>query len=168
MPKKKLDLPEELNNKLTALTDLQKQKAEIEKGAIDLLKGTLKQLLVDVPELEGISWCQYVPGFNDGEPCEFSIMGLEVKFAGVSEKDMEQLEEDCDSTEGYAPINDQMDILQYGELKARYGEKLFKYIDKVESVIYSLEDCVKSAFGENARVVVTRSGIEVEDYDCGY
>ena len=165
------ELPGELNANLTKLTDLAKQREDLKTTAINALKGTLQQLLKDIPELDGVRWAQYGPGFNDGDPCLFRVCELEVKFAGLSDEDNDKLEDNYESngeSEGYAPLDDQIDILQYAELKKNYGDNLFKYLEKVQEMIKGLEDCCQSAFGDNARVVVTRSGIEVEDYDCGY
>jgi hypothetical protein len=168
MPKTKLSLPQDLEEKLDKLSSLQEEKKQLEKDAIALLKGTLQQLLKDIPELEGVRWSQYIPGFNDGEPCEFSVNELEVKFAGISEADCNSIESLTGETDGYGPIAEQIDILQYAVLKEKYGDKLFKYLEKVNDTIYDLEDSLQTAFGDNARVVVTKDGIEVEEYDCGY
>ena len=38
--------------------------------------------LIDNPAVAGVRWTQYTPYFNDGDPCTFSVHGLEISLVG--------------------------------------------------------------------------------------
>jgi len=165
---KLFDLPVDLQDKLTELSNIVKKKGEIQTQALALLKSTLKQLLIDIPEIEAVRWNQYIPGFNDGEPCEFSINAMQIKMQSVSEKEMKEIENETGVADGFLSLDYDIDILQYDDLEKKYGKKLFKHIAKIQDTIYSLSDVLESEFGPNTEITVTSKGIEVDDYDCSF
>jgi len=51
----------------------------LQKGK-DLLKKGLNVIFEEYPNIDSISWNQYTPYFNDGDPCEFSVNTWDIKF----------------------------------------------------------------------------------------
>lgn len=95
-----------------------------------------------------IEWTQYVPGFNDGDACLFTVSEPEL-FADV---DGEEKEFDSYS-------------LDDADAKAAIGQKSLDAFDAAWSIP---EEILQAVFGENVKVVITADDVEVEEYDCGY
>lgn len=89
------------------------------------------------PDVKNVTWTQYTPSFNDGDPCTFR-----------SGHTYPGLNTDEDGEEGDAPDG------AYGAVK-----KALSVFD---------DDDMYAFFGNGTRVTVTRKGVKVEDYDCGY
>lgn len=125
----------------TILEDFQKQRNKLCKETEGLLKDNFKKIFEKHSKLEAFSWTQYTPGFNDGEPCEFTIS---VDF------------EDSDN----------LTISENASKKEI--ESINKTLNEVSDIIYEMEDFLKEVFGNGVMVIVTKENISVEDYDCGY
>lgn len=176
---------------------LVEQYHETRKNLAKELEVNFKPLFTEVFEtfsnLTSVSWVQYTPHFNDGEPCEFSVYGfdfntndgyLEQNFDKVNSY-IHYLENEVfpDSTYPYYTeelcqqkykisrteklvgfIPDSIKNLSYQELK--------EYRDKL-GVLHSLKtllnlipyEIYNDMFGDGVEVTVTREKIEVEEYD---
>lgn len=141
------------------------------------------------PEATAIVWTQYVPYFNDGDPCVFSVHEAELKV------DVSQMAPDVKVLLGYDEEEDEDDYgYGYGEqcagnvltslgnvdstcnwdLCARKNVSRRKLSDSEQSLLddycqlskclQSLEDLLQAVIGDDCLVRVTRDGIETEDY----
>lgn len=102
------------------------------------------------PDVDAIRWTQYTPHFNDGDVCEFSRHEFDIRGHGdeqlVSGQEMDE------------------DGFYYGwdiDDKCALG----KALDVLEDTFSELEDVFQASFGDGVRVVATRKGFTVEDYD---
>jgi hypothetical protein len=133
------------------IKEIEKTISEAKKQAKTAFSDELKELFVRHPEIKVIQWTQYIPSFNDGDACEFSIGEVivsnyeDVSFDGEWEGDDPE-PKDLDS----------------------YIRN--KSVDAVTSFINSRsgEEVLEFAFGVNVAVKVTADGITIDDYDCGY
>lgn len=173
--------------------EAQKQIVEAQKVMAESVKEVLSDgmnaIFQHYPFLGSVHWTQYTPYFNDGEPCVFSahfypgINSLKDIEDGTESKWSEEHGEDfaskCDEkryvgydsstrTSKYEP-NDAHDPAYTAcenEITA-----LFKGLQGESTgprnwdVPSTFDMALLQAFGDHARVVITRSGIEVDTCD---
>ena len=94
-----------------------------------------KEVFDKHPEIESVKWHQYTPFYNDGETCVFGLHGVHVYD------------------------KDEKEYMSWGD------EPLEKVANDIESQLEAIEDVLQEAFGDHAEVIVTRTGVEVEEYD---
>jgi hypothetical protein len=130
------------------------------------LKEYAEEIFKKNPKLKRFSWTQYTPYFNDGSPCEFGINGdyPRVEFEGsdgMVDIDWELIKNSGTYQEPKYYISDTYkDLISLEE-----AQKIQADIhDFICDAIYPFENQVQSLLGEG-EVIVTPSGIEVEDYD---
>lgn len=145
-----------------------------------------------IPEGFAIAWRQYTPGFNDGEPCTFSVDTPDVfklekaeAHEGADEEDEQDEDDfDYDDVDGIG-----LTAKNYGRDHTTSGthanDKAWSYTQEAEPVIEGLsieafdalaaawadlpEDLLAKAFGDGAAIKIESGGkIVVNDYDCGY
>jgi hypothetical protein len=51
----------------------------------DALKEAFKELFDKHPRLESVTWVQYTPYFNDGDPCYFSVHDFDASISEPEE-----------------------------------------------------------------------------------
>lgn len=165
----------EIENRMKdIMADHKIMKAKVDdntKEAVSLLKTLIKE----TPEILAVRWSQYTPGFNDGEPCEFSINDLQLKFnpKAVPVPDDREKDEDEDGQDGFIEISDvdtflaaQEDVMNFQEVAAI--EKKVKLFGQIHQTLSEAGNALEEAFGNNIMITVTAKGIETDDYDCGY
>lgn len=133
--------------------DYKKQMKSEGKKAIS--KGA-KELFEKYPVLEAIRWQQWVPGFNDGEPCEFTVGEVNFQFNDKSIQGDEEnwYEDTCEDFVVSSGSN---------------NSQMAKDLNKFSSAVAELEDMLEETFGANQEITIRRSGkVTVEDYECGY
>ena len=102
----------------------------------DALKEAFKEVFEKHPSLYSISWRQYTPYFNDGDPCYFRVSEYEIEF--VEDEDDEAAANDDHSQAEEAVQN------------------LFDDLD---------DDLLESVLGDHIRVEVTAEGFSVREYE---
>lgn len=149
------------------------------------------------PEVQAIGWTQYTPGFNDGDPCTFSVHDVDVLVQTSEEilaayRDSDEYEEDeidwnhINLEELYGAVGeweyvdsvyrckhwrleDQIKWKQEHPETCARAEELDTEIERMKNVLRKFPDEVyQTAFGDGSKIIVTRNGIEVNEYDCGY
>jgi hypothetical protein len=112
----------------------------------------------DKSPYEAISWTTYIPGFNDGDPCTFSVGSVYATKTKLTKKQQDHWREQTSP-------GDDWDADEYGEIEAEdvYGKgTICEFINKNE-------DLLEKAFGSDTHVTWIRGkGIKVEEYHCGY
>lgn len=145
---------------------------KVKQDLVDKLKPSFKDMFIPFlekyPEIKRLSWTQYTPYFNDGEPCVFSVGDL---FGFLD------IEDECDY-EGSLPIydwyfNEEKDYQKkfMDQMREMFGsvEKVkelsndFKSLQKAFNKIP--EDIMEQIFGDHAKIIVTKDGLDVEEYD---
>lgn len=139
---------------IDALNELADDFAKTKKSFMDRAKEKLTPALLSVfdkhSELVAIGWTQYTPFFNDGDTCEFGVNDL------CATTVPEEVEENLYEWEydGYA-----------GEsIKERYKD-ILPTLRELGSTLNSNSELLEEVFGDHVRVIVTKNGIEVEEYD---
>ena len=108
----------------------------------DSLKGVFKEVFERHPNITKLTWTQYTPYFNDGEPCVFSVNDMTVFDDTVDEDDDEGL------------------YLGWGEGQKRYPDLL-----AISRSLEAADDLLLEMFGDHCRVTITPKGIDVEEYE---
>jgi hypothetical protein len=120
----------------------------------------LKDIFVRHPELKVIKWPQYVPGFNDGDACEFSlgeiVVSNEIDISNCGEWDEDEAGDEPENLIAFTLGYDEP--TEYADLKP-----LGKFMNS-----HTGQDILEFIFGINIEVIVTATGVETEEYDCGY
>jgi len=138
------------------LVELEAEKSQIltewrKKGKKELLP-VFKPLFDKYPELESFSWTQYTPYFNDGDSCDFGVVGID-QINGWEEYDSEEWEEEVHRLEA-----------KNGKYRHIEGP-LYPAYQEAQKLVRSLpEDLLESILGDHIRVTVTRKSIETEEY----
>ena len=150
----------------------------------EVLKNWFDELFNKNPILEGVTWTQYAPYFNDGEPCVFSfneaylIINESVTFGNKEPENWLQIPEMnnvntwgsynfghyAKDTETGQYLRDEKGVV-IRSFDDPVEESLYKAIMDIHNTLNAVEDILESAFGNDAQVVVTRNGFEVYDYD---
>lgn len=117
---------------------------------------------------KAIKWNQYTPGFNDGDPCEFTVgmphvtSNAEVARAWL-DNDIPDLELAYGPQAGY-----------YDEYEYSYdgthpdGKEMDDLVGTIPVEAEAFEDALRATFGNYTEIVVTPESVVQFDYDCGY
>jgi hypothetical protein len=129
-----------LSRKEQLETELGIVQKEFIKAAEVKFKEWAKDLFAKYPALEFISWTQYTPYFNDGDPCYFrsshtyyslnSDEAEEINDEGFTEEELENVQKEISEFLG----------------------------------IFS-DDDMESLFGDHCRVTVNARGVSVDEYN---
>lgn len=168
-----IDIEKKLEKLIKQNALLQKSYHEnIENNTLEAVS-LLKNLINSTPEIEAIKWAQYTPYFNDGDPCEFSVYDLEIKF----NKDLLPLNEETAYSgdkyadgEGFIPewriesfFEELEDVLNFKQIASI--EKKINLFKEMHSSLRNMEGSLKIAFGDHTNVIVTKKGIETSELD---
>jgi hypothetical protein len=158
---------------MSVLTNLKATKAEIERlreeaktKVESIFKTAVLELFTEYPNLKQISWTQYTPYFNDGDPCTFSSHHnyASIKFTSTVEgEDDEDGYDEKWSTyhyyDGYGKdkkLKSNLTTIEIDKLKA--GEAVGEFLANFD------DDDMENLFGDGFKVIITKDGIEVEEY----
>jgi len=139
-----------LFDELTALKEAYDTKLE-EEGE-DAVKELFKELFDKHPQLQSVTWRQYTPYFNDGDPCYFRVGEFETDFDG--EEADEDEDEEVDETTGPLDIVTE-EVIDYDAINEAVGE--------LEGLLP--EDVLEYVFGDHVTITATREGFEVSEYE---
>lgn len=134
------------------LKSMKSLREKMEEEGKKLLNETFRELFEKYPELDAIGWTQYAPYFNDGEPCEFSVHSASYRL----KSDGEPLTED--------DISSHFDgLLPHSAYSDNKKSPLHSDIYQLSEAIQSMEDVVRSMFGDDNGVVVIKNKVHVVD-----
>ena len=112
----------------------------------DQMKVEFKSFFANNPAIKGITWVQFTPHFNDGDPCCFGVN----EFCPVyQDEEVEALKEGETSyydLEGQSENNPNL---------AEFIKSLTKLPDEI----------FETAFGDHAQIVATSEGFHVSEWD---
>jgi len=141
-----------------AVGELNELRKVISERSNDILNRALKAFFAAHPEVKTIYWAQWVPVFNDGDACEFTLG--DISFSPVSWMEIDgpyfgdEVEDESMSNFDFYGSNN--------------GTDLARDANAIKRFINSIENHLETAFGSNSFIRCHPEGIEVEDYDCGY
>ena len=163
----------ELTEKFNQLIEEQeKLRAQFQETAQALFKETTKEFFDNNPTITAVVWRQYTPYFNDGEPCTFNV--YEPVFTNAPDPENVRYEYEGEEENVFAVDN----IGYVLESNSPYYENVKQLIQKLggvdanscnefSSMICSpaMEDVMLEMFGDHVKIIATRDGFEVDDYD---
>jgi hypothetical protein len=168
------------------IDNLKEVKQEIDKATEKLrilLKPAFDAVFERYPEVQAIRWTQYTPYFNDGEPCEFGVHDIEFTLKNYDEVSGEEVEAGDNWYNSWS--------LPKESSRQWYKDNATKYVNtttadyynsqlallddpklstllEIDSVLKTIQSYIPEnvfqSLGEGM-VIVTRKGIEVEEYD---
>ena len=141
--------------------------------AQELFKQTTKEFFEKNPAVTAIVWTQYTPFFNDGDTCEFNVN--DPYFTNANEEQMDDITSYGEYQGEDEGVWSESDWVLCGDseycVKQRASMNLEgvdpQSIKKFSKLIQSgdMEDVMKAVFNDHVRVVATRSGFDVDEYD---
>jgi hypothetical protein len=166
-----------IQNKLDELIAAQEAlAAKFRAEAQQLFKEVTKEFFETNPGIKAVIWTQYTPYFNDGDECVFSVNSP--TFTNAEGVDLE----DVSSYGEYDGENDQVwasDNLEWALGKGRQYHKEtadlieanggidFESVNSFSAMLQSSEmkDVMLAMFDNHVKVVATREGFDVNEYD---
>lgn len=115
---------------------------------------------LNLPGVEAIRWRQYTPYFADGDPCEFGVHDVYIRFSPLDDDEDER----GDYEDGFVSEFDiSYSRTDFPELDDNFLHEL-KTVTKEWDVLNKDEVC-KRNFGDHSTVIATKEGFNVESYD---
>jgi len=121
---------------LEAKAELNKKIKQFGEQAV---KAFFKEYFETHPEVYGVKWTQFVPFYNDGDACVFSLNSV---YTFATKEAFEKADGSLYDDEGAEEC---------------YGVE-------PRTSLSEIEEMLESIFGEHAQVAVTRTSIETEEY----
>lgn len=151
----------------------------------DNVIASLQTIINSAPGVEAIRWQQWIPGFNDGDACEFTVGELEVKFSQELQKEYKNEENTSavdEEEEDDVADEDENDFVSMWQLEQFVKKNInvmnhdqigileyqHEALEKLWGALSSMENELETRFGSGMQITVTKKGVETEDYDCGY
>ena len=163
-----------LMNKFESLqAEMAAVRAKFQVEAQELFKEVTKEFFDKNPKITAIIWTQYTPYFNDGDTCVFSVG--DAYFTNANEEQMEDFTSYGEYEGDEETVFSMNDYELTGDSEWSVNERA-KYdmtgLDKKSIKAFSkvlqsneMEDVMLEMFGDHVRVVTTRDGFDVNDYD---
>jgi hypothetical protein len=140
-------------------------KQRFQTDAQTLFKKITQEFFVSNPGVTAFVWTQYLPSFNDGDPCTFTVG--EIVFTNAPAQELANVS----SYGEYEGEDDNVQVFGSWYLKNHpiAGVNL-EQVELIESFVNNsdMESVLEEMFGCNVRITATAAGFDVEDYDCGY
>jgi hypothetical protein len=140
-----------------------KVKEEFTEKCKSLLEKSFNELFEKYPALEEVRWNQYSPYFNDGDSCEFSANTEYCEINGESPDDKE-----CDREiiVDYGKWNGTEYVGRKTAINPNYNPEKGDMVNDVKDLLALIPDDVyEEMYDNHTSVIVTREGIETEDYE---
>jgi hypothetical protein len=155
------------------ISDQSELRRQFQEKAQSLFKNITKEFFDKNPGITAFVWTQYTPYFNDGDTCEFSVN--EVAFTNAPDPENIRWEEYEGDEEGvwitsnikYALESDHQYYKETADLIRSKGGVDLASCEMMSNAISSheMEDVMLAMFGDHSKVIATRDGFDVEEYD---
>lgn len=144
----------------TIIDDIRQKQAVYRKEMQDSANSALKSIFDLYPNVTTVTWNQYTPSFNDGDPCEPRQGEVEV-FTNQLTEEFTSAIINCS---GISYLADEIEEEDHGFTLEQSPD-----INDIAKLISILQEELLVAFGDNVRVYLFR-GLDpvIEEYDCGY
>lgn len=163
-----------LQEKFDQLIEEQEElRRKFQDTAQELFKETTKEFFDGNPAVTAVVWTQYTPYFNDGDTCEFSVN--EPTFTNAPDpENVRWGEYEGDAEDVFAVENPgyvmKTDREYYADDRAAIAKAGGIDVDSCEAfsrMIQSsaMEDVMLAMFDNHVKVIATRDGFEVVEYD---
>ena len=125
--------------------------------------------------LKAIQWVQYIPGFNDGDPCTFTqgentfvIEGFPCNDTDYNEYEEHNIRVGNLADRRWVCPWDLSKYLPGKSSDFEISQELYDDLREFARNLGALDDVLAQMFGNDARVILTPDEIFVEEYECGY
>lgn len=150
----------------TAFDKLLNEQRELQKKfqttAQALFKETTKEFFDKNPNVTGIVWTQYTPYFNDGDTCEFGVN--DATFTNAPDPENVRWGEYEGDEETAADGSEIFTWEGWGDVPNGLNKDMCNSFSRM-ICSSEMEDVMKAMFGDHVKVVATREGFDVDDYD---
>lgn len=144
------------------VSNLEKLKEQYKQSRKEAFTQGLSCFFKEQDQIKMIHFCTWIPGWNDGEPCEFTVGGS--LFTSSLNKDIVAESYDYNLDKEVLDIVDAEESQSMNEhLLTPNTRKKIKEVAKLLELL-DLEEVV----GANSDVYITEEGVQIEEYDCGY
>jgi hypothetical protein len=126
---------------------------KLQQESAALVKPLLQSFVKEHPQVKQVKWVQYTPYFNDGEACEFGVHSFGFYFDG----------DDLDDSRYEFELYGEYD--KYFKKKEACSRETYEACLALERELNQVGDALLTLFGDHVEVIVTESGVEVEEYD---
>ena len=164
-----------ISNIKALIAEFEIKRQELQAQIRESLKDAFTEFFNAYPEVDNINFAAFVPYFNDGEECVFSIQ--QILFSGSPELQDSPWQSgfyfstwkginlctDCydeDMNEGDIALKNSFDSKTPEEQKRMADD-----FGDICSFINSIEDFIREICGSHVRVKIDRQGIHVEEYE---
>lgn len=156
--------------KLKVLKEKNREITRLKEEAYEISKGIFEEWCRDFFErneaVGSFSWNQYTPYFNDGDSCVFSANTDYIKVNGEYAEDSDWISEK--KITSYGTYNRETKKYE-GRVEVAnesYDPELAKATREIQDFLQNFDnEFYMSRFGDHTEIVVSRDGIEVEDYE---
>lgn len=154
------------NNIKSLVNEFNKMKKQFQEKAKAVFVETVSEFWKLNPKIHAITWVQYTPYFNDGEPCEFGVHEL----VACTKDSLVQMGTYPDRYEGsyqvdYKSKSHEM-VKQEWETSDITLEEYERANDYLDSIAELPGDVFYDMFGDHSRIVMYRDGkVEVDTFD---
>lgn len=166
-----MKMTENINSLLAEHAEM---KLQFQTRAQALFKEVTGEMFEKNPGIQAIVWAQYTPYFNDGETCEFGVHkpvftnspnGEDVSGWGEYEGEEDGLWA-CEDV-GYVLTSGRDWHANDAELITKSGGVDVDSCKAFSQIVTSSEmsDVFLSMFGDHVKVIATRSGFDVDDFE---
>lgn len=170
----------DLKTKFDELIAEQKELArKFQVTAQSLFKETTKEFFEKNPAVKAVVWTQYTPYFNDGSTCEFGVN--EPSFTNAEGEDLDEVSPygEYDGGKENIWVVEEWSIDSVFDKTKEWMADTRKAIEasgailnpqmckEFSSILRSgdFESVMKAMFGDHVKVVATKDGFDVEEYD---
>lgn len=121
----------------------------------------LLDAVLNAPSVEAVRWNAYVPSFNDGDPCTWTLDGFYVKF---SDGDPEA----GDNEDGFLDEYDLYEWSGQARVPVAGKEEVFTAMTALDQASGHFEDFLENSFGDSVTVTATKAGFDIGYYEGGH
>jgi hypothetical protein len=125
------------------------QVEQMQKNLANEMKGAFKTFFNDNPDVAALAWTQFTPYFNDGDECIFNVHDI----YPVTAEELEEIK---------AGDLNIYDLWEREEEKEDWRKKADAFIHVLSTIDNSI---FKATFGDHCKVIATREGFDVEEYE---
>lgn len=155
------NITEKLDNLVSVF---EKQRQLFIEKAREEFKTVVKSIFQQIPEIKVVTWVQYTPYFNDGDTCTFSVGDIVFSNIDPSEADLIRWGEyDGDDESVFVYPTWSKEEREKVPLTDEQKAILDSFVDVCSSGAF--EDVMLLTFEDHVRVVGTKDGFEVEEYE---
>jgi len=118
-----------------------------------------KELISENNDVIGVCWKQYIPTFNDGEPCTFTVS--QVAFVTSQKLNEDEIDQLCEG-EDFVEIDSEYSILENGwgdKFHWDEGRHIKVILDEFTSYLELIEGTLRQEFRDNAFVIMLEDRI---------